>query len=182
MAYWATAHTTPYDDFVYLLSFEPIELPFNGFKVFRTELHCYLTSFVAMFQAKCEQELEHKAVQLPAALDNVPDGLELIMQAQGGAFVPYRISRHGARSVWLRELVTRPHECPPVSTTSGLLALLHGVLNKKTIIWDDFKWTKGTEKAMSLMATISDSGRFSFNQITLDREDPESWKATDITE
>lgn len=180
LAYWVTATTTPYDDFVYLLSFEPTDVLSEGYRVFRTELHCHLTTFVRMFQAKCEQELEQKDVEIPNEIQNAPDDLELMMNAQRGRFVPYRISRHGAKSIWLRELISRPYQSPPVGTTSGLMALLHGVLNNKTIIWDDFEWTDDTKRVMNFMAVIADSGTFSFDQIALDRSDPERWKAPGV--
>lgn len=180
LAYWVTATTTPYDDFVYLLSAEEVELPVEGYTAIRTELHCHLTKFVAVFQAKCEQEFEHKEVELPREIESVPDGIELEMNAGPGRFVPYRISRTGPTSVWLRGLIGRPDESPPVDTTSGVLALLHGMLTNKCIVWDDFKWTDETRKAVSFMAAVSDRGGFSFSQITLDRNDPEHWEGRGV--
>jgi hypothetical protein len=182
LAYWVIATTTPYDDFVYLLSAEEVELPVEGYTAIRTELHCHLTKFVAIFQAKCEQEFEHKEVELPPEIESVPDGIELEVNAGPGRFVPYRISRTGPKRVWLRELISQPHESPPVDTTSGMLALLHGILTNKCIVWDDFKWTDETRKAVSFMAAVSDRGSFSFSQITLDRNDPERWEGPSVDE
>ncbi len=97
------------------------------------------------------------------------------MSAGPGLFVPYRISRTGPKNIWLRDLISRPQENPPANTTSGLLALLHGMLTNKCIVWDDFKWTDETKKAVGFMAAVSDAGQFSFSQISLDRNDPEIW-------
>ena len=102
------------------------------------------------------------------------------MNAIGGKLVPYRISRQGPKSVWLRELISRPHESPSAGTTSVFMALLHGILASKTIAWDDFKWTDETKKAVSFMAAVSDSGCFSFDQIKLDRNDPERWEGPSV--
>ena len=161
LAYCVTSTTTPYDDFVYLLSVEPVDLPVEGYTAIRTELHCHLTKLVAVFQAKCEQEFEQKDVKLPAEIESVPDGIELQMNAEPGRFVPYRISRTGPKNVSLREFISRPHQSPRASTTSGLLALLHGMLTNKTILWDDFKWSDESKKAVSFMAAVSDSSNFS---------------------
>ena len=182
LAYWVTATTTPYDDFVYLLSAEEVEMPVDGYTAIRSEVHCHLTKFVEVIQAKCELEFENKAVQLPPEIGAVPDSLELEMSAGPGLFVPHRISRTGPKSIWLRDFISRPHESPPVDTTSGMLALLHGMLTNKCIVWDDFKWTDETRKAVSFMAAVSDAGQFSFSQISLDRNDPEKWKGPSVDE
>ena len=182
LANWVTATTTPYDDFVYLLTTEEVKLPVELYTAIRTELYCHLTKFVAVFQAKCEQEFEHKEVELPPEMESAPDDIELEMNAGPGRFVPHRISRTGPKSVWLRELASRPRENPPVDTTSGMLAILHGMLTNKCIVWDDFKWTDETRKAMSFMAAVSDKGEFSFSQITLDRNNPEYWEGPSVDE
>ncbi len=176
LAYWVTATTTPFDDFTYLLSFEPTEIPFAGYRVFRVELHCHLTMFVSLFQKKCQQELERREVEVPDAIGRAPDDLELTIDAVGGRLIPYRISRQGERSIWIRELITRPEQSPTWDTTSGLLVLLHGVLNNKTLVWDDFKLTGEAEKVMRLLTRVADSQAFSFEQIKLKRGNPERWK------
>ena len=175
LAYWVTATTTPFDDFTYLLSFEATDLPLPGYKVFRIELHCHLTTFVSLFQKKSQKELEHRDVEMPIEMHRAPDDLELEMNAVGGRFVPYRISRRGERSIWIRELISKPDQCPSWDTTSGLLVLLHGVLNNNTLIWDDFAWTSEAKQVMPLLARISDTQAFSWDQIKLKRSDPERW-------
>lgn len=175
LAYWVTATTTPFDDFTYLLSFEPTDLPFPGYKVFRIEIHCHLTKFVTLFQKKCQRDLERRGVEVPAELNLAPDDLELTMNAIGGRFVPYRISRRGERSIWVRELISQPNQSPGWDTTSGLLVLLHGVLNNKTLIWDDFTWNAEAQKATQLLVRVADSQAFSWDQIKLDRSAPERW-------
>ena len=175
LAYWVTATSTPFDDFTYLLSFEPTDLPLTGYKVFRIEIHCHLTTFVSMFQRKCQQELEHLDVEFPAELHHAPDDLEMTTDAIGGRFVPYRISRQGERSIWIRELVSQPKQSPALDTTSGLLVLLHAVLNCKMLIWDDFAWNAEAEKAMQVLVRVAATHAFSWDQIRLERNAPERW-------
>ena len=176
LAYWVTATSTPFDDFTYLLSFESTDIPFNGYKVFRIELHCHLTMFVYAFQKKCQQELESRDVELPVAIRHAPDDLELTMNCVSGRLIPYRISRQSERSLWIRELISRPNQSPAWNTTSGLLALLHSALNNKTIVWDDFKNTAEENKVMQMLARVADSHSFSFDQIMLERSNPERWE------
>lgn len=175
LAYWVTATTTPFDDFTYLLSFEPTDLPLAGYKVFRIEIHCHLTTFVSLFQMKCQRELEGRDVEVSAELNRAPDDLELTMNAIGGRLVPYRISRRGERSIWIRELISQPNQSPGWDTTSGLLVLMHGVLNNKTLIWDDFAWSAEAKKAMQLLVRVGDTHAFSWDQIRLERSAPERW-------
>ena len=73
LAYRVTAATTPFEDFVYLLSVEEIDLPAHASIVIRTEIHCHLTKFVEVFQVKCEREFRQKVVELPPELESVPD-------------------------------------------------------------------------------------------------------------
>ncbi|TWU62374.1 HNH endonuclease [Crateriforma conspicua] len=174
MAYWVTATTTPYDDFCYLLTFERTDVLTKGYRMIRIELHCHLTRFVSIVQRQCEYELVQETEGPPPELDSIPDDLALEMYPRDGHLIPHRINMHGPKSVLVRELVSRPNNRPPLNTTSGLLAFLHGPLNNKMIIWDDFEWTESTTKVMEFMVDISDHG-FSFDQIKLDRNDPEQW-------
>ena len=43
------------------------------------------------------------------------------------------------------------------------------------IVWDDADRSSDFEKVMSMVTQVSDTGRFSWNQIWIDRDDPESW-------
>lgn len=175
LAYWVTATTTPFDDFTYLLSFEPTDLSLAGYKVFRIELRCHLTKFVSLFQNKCQQELERRDVEMPIEMRRAPNDLEMEFNAIGGHLVPYRISRRGERSIWIRELISPRDQRPGWATTSGLLVLLHGVLNNKALLWDDFAWTAEAKQAMPLLARIADTQAFSWDQIKLERSAPERW-------
>jgi len=97
------------------------------------------------------------------------------MNAIGGRLVPYRISRRGERNILIRELISQPNQSPGWDTTSGLLVLLHGVLNNKTLIWDDFTWSAEAKKAMQLLVRVGDTHSFSWDQIRLERSAPERW-------
>lgn len=147
--------------------------------LFRIELHCHLTTFVSLFQKKCQQELGRRDVEMPIEMRPARDDLELEMNAIGGRLVPYRISRRGERSIWIRELISQPHQRPGWDTTSGLLVLLHGVLNNKTLVWDDFAWTAEAQQAKPLLVRIADTQAFSWDQIKLERSAPERWSLLD---
>ena len=112
---------------------------------------------------------------VPTELNSVADDLELAVDAIGDRLAPYRIGHQDERAIWIQELISRPNQSPTWDTTSGLLVLLHAVLNSKVLIWDDFAWNAETQKAMQLLVRVADSHAFAWNQIKLERSALSRW-------
>jgi hypothetical protein len=176
-AFGHTCLTTPYDDFVFLLSLErrqPDTTP--GYASFVLTVHCHITAFVSAFQEWCELFIEGSREAPPSAPRSLPGDQALDIHSQFGKLVPHRINRSGPNRITIQHVEVGPGPLKRPMTTSALLVLLSAVVNSKTLIWDDAERSANLEKVGNMLLCIGDTGRFSWDHISLNRDDPESWE------
>jgi hypothetical protein len=169
--------TTPFDDFVYLLSLERGERESKeGYVPFTLTLHCHITDFVWAFQEWMQCFIEGRTERVSSWIRSLPGGQTLRVHPQLGKLVPHRICRSGAQSVLVQELSGRPIPMDRGVTTSKLLRVLSVMLNSQVIVWDAADSSPDLEKILRLAAHINEVGRFSWDQVRVDRRNPESWE------
>ena len=169
---------TPFDDFVYVLSCERASRESEpGFIPFDLSLFCHITAFVWAFQEWAQFFIEGRTNWRPGSrLWDLPGEQRLNADARLGKLLPYRISRSGPTSILIRGVADRAISTADKLNTSGLLRLLSVILKSGVIVWDDADQSPDLVKVTSMAAKISDSGRFSWDQVRIDRDDPESWE------
>ena len=173
-----TCVATPFDDFVYVLSFERAARQSEpGFIPFDLSLFCHITAFVWAFKEWAQFFIKGRTDWKPGSrLRDLPGEQWLDADARLGKLLPYRISRSGPTSILIRGVADRPISMADKLNTSGLLRLLSVILKSKVIVWDDADQSPDLVKVTSMATEISDSDRFSWDQVRIDRDDPESWE------
>lgn len=172
-----TCITTPFDDFVYLLSLERDNRKSeHGYLPFTLSLHCHITAFVWAFQEWMQFFVEGSTTEVSRRVRSLPGDQTLHIHPQFGKLVPHRISRSGASSITIQELAGRPIPMDRGANTSTLLRILAVVLNSQVVVWDGADASPDLEKVLEMGASINDAGRFSWDQIHIDRQNPETWE------
>lgn len=169
--------TTPFDDFVYLLSLERDDRETDpGYLPFTLSLHCHITEFVWAFQDWMQFFVEGSTKEVSRRIRSLPGDQSLHIHPQFGKLVPHRISRCGASSILVQELAGRPIPMDRGATTSTLLRILSVMLNSQMVVWDGTDSSPDLEKVLAMGIHINDTGRFAWDQVRIDRTNPESWQ------
>lgn len=169
--------TTPYDDFVYVLSIEKDSRDCEtGYVPFVLSLHCHVTAFIWAFEQLAKVFFEGTASGVPNQLRSLPGDQAVDVHPQFERFVPHRICRTGATKISIQHLAERPIPLDNGASTSVLLRILAVTLNSNLLIWDNADSSPDWEKVVEMLAKISDANRFKWDDFELDRNDPEKWK------
>jgi len=175
-AFGHTCLTTPCDDFVFLLSVERAERDSEpGYGSFILSIHCHITAFVKAFQEWCDLFISGSREAPPSQPRSLPGDQVLDVPPGFGKMIAHRIKRSGPNRISMQHVRNGPALQNHKMTTSGLLCVLSGMFNHKTMIWDDAERSPDVEKVMSMVVEISDRG-FAWDAIQLDRSNPESWE------
>jgi hypothetical protein len=173
-AFGHTCLTTPYDDFVFLLSLERAERDGGpGYGSLILSLHCHITAFVTAFQEWCDFLISGQREAPPSSPRSLPG--EQVLDIPSGRMIAHRISRPGPNRIRIERMDSGPSLVNHQMATSGLLCLLSAMVNHKTLIGDDAEQSPDLEKVMAMAVGISDHG-FAWDAIRLDRANPESWE------
>ncbi len=169
--------TTPYDDFVYVLSLEKDSRDCeSGYVPFILSLHCHVTAFVWAFEQLAKLFFEGTATSVPRQFRSLPGDQMLDVRPRFARFVPHRINRTGATRISIQHLAERPIPLDNGANTSVLLRILAVTLNSNLLIWDNADSSPDWEKVVGMLAKISDANRFKWDDFEIDRNDPEKWK------
>jgi hypothetical protein len=141
-------------------------------------LFCHITAFIWAFEEWARLFLEGKTDwKAESRLRDLPGDQRLdAMDVDFGKMMPCRISRSGPSSISLRGLAGRPIPTTARLKTSALLRVVSVILKSEMVTWDNADRSPDFEKVMSMVTRVSDTGRFSWNQIRIDRDDPEPWE------
>jgi hypothetical protein len=168
--------TSPFDDFVFILSVEREDTETEpGFVPLTLAVHCHITAFVWAFQEWCQVLIEGSADRPSARMRSLPGRQAIDIQIQFGEFVPVRIWRAGTQISIHHVLGPKPPMKRKV-TTSTLLRFLGWVINSPVLIWDDADDCPDLEKILNMMGDINDGGHFRWDYFHVNRNKPESWK------
>ena len=172
-AFYNSCLSTPYEDFVFLASFiAPKVAPQDEKMTFRFEISCHVTHFVSTFQELMDAMLKRTSDEYLSLLSNYPDDLAMQSEFAWDQLTPHRITRTGPKSMILNPAKPIRSLEPPFSTSS-LLSLLGQIYTTHMLIIDDYSGTEGTENIMKYLARINDTGRFSLDDIVLDKSNAE---------
>lgn len=178
LAFGHTCLTTPFDDFVYVLSLERHdEEPRQGIAPFVLSLLCHITEFVWAFEEWSPYFLDGKKDWKAKSRVKGFTG-EQVLRGDSllGELVPHRIRRLPPAEISLEPLVNFPKPYDRRVTTSTLLHLMAGALTTKLVVWDDADKSPDLMKVLSMADRIGKTSRFSWGDIKLDRTDPEQWE------
>lgn len=169
--------TTPYDEFVYLLSLDHEERTTKpGHIPYVLTLHCHITAFVWAFEEFSRLMIEGSSASVSHLMRSLPGEQVIRVEPCFGRLVPHRIARSSGQSILIQHLADRklPSDCK--TTTSVLLRFLSIMLNNGCVVWDQADKCPDMEKVLSMAAKIADSTSFSWEQLQLDRSNPEAWE------
>lgn len=176
--FWAFSHTcmtTPFDDFVYVLSFEQEQRETEpGYISFTLTLHCHITAFVWAFEKLARHFIEGD--RQPSGLYSLPGEQKVEVGTQLGRFIPTRVCRTGATSVSIQQCSDKRIGLDGPVTTSTLLRVLAASVNNRVLIWDDADLCPDFQKLMSMLVKIDAVNGFSWSDFRIDRADPEKWQ------
>jgi hypothetical protein len=178
LAFGHTCLTTPFDDFVYVLSLEPHDAePRQGTAPFILSLLCHITEFVWAFEEWSPYFLDGKKEWKSKSRVTGFIGEQVIRgDSLLGKLVPHRIRRLPPAGISLEPLVDFPKPYDKCVTTSTLLHLMSGALTSRFVVWDDADKSPDMMKVLSMAARMNDRCRFSWGDIRLDRTAPERWE------
>ena len=168
--------TSPFDDFVFILSVEPETRETEpGFVPLTVAVHCHITAFVWAFQEWCQVMIERSLERPSARMRFLPGQQEIDLQVQFGNFVPVRIWRAGTQ-ISIHQMLDSKPPMKQKFTTSTLLRFLAWAMHSPFLIWDDADDCPDLEKIMGMMSDINDGGHFRWDYFHINRNKPESWK------
>jgi hypothetical protein len=174
-AFYDTCLATPYEDFVFLASFiKPrVTSPDEKF-AFRLDLSCHVTHFVSVFQELLDAMLTGPPDEFLSMLSRYPNDLAIESEFAWDKLAAHRIARTGPKSMTMG-LAKPIRSLEPPFSTSSLLALLSQIVTTRLLVIDDYSGSEGAEKMMTYLARINDTGRFSLDDITLNRSNAEQF-------
>jgi hypothetical protein len=159
--------TSPFDEFVFILSVEPENRETEpGFVPLTVAVHCHITAFVWAFQEWCQVIIEGSADRPSPRMRSMPGTQAIDLRVQFGHFVPVRIWRAGTQISIHQMLDSKPPMKRKV-TTSTLLRFLARAIHSPVLIWDNADDCPDLEKILSMMRDINDAGHFRWDYFHL---------------
>ena len=168
--------TTPFDDFVYVLTVDRTERSEDDRVRIVISIHCHVTEFIWAFQELWQYFIERSQSSVSNRMRSLPGDQRLDLHPKVGKFIPHRISRSGAKSVRIQQLADAPIPMEQRTTTSTLLRVLSFTLNCTTILWENADKCPDWERVILMLGAISDGNRFSWDDFRIERSNPESWE------
>lgn len=170
---WAT---TPYHDFVFLLTLEKDDRPVeSGYVAYLLTLECHVTAFVWAFQ-EFWRAIEAGSNDLPSTLRPPPSGQKLAFDIRLGRSVPHRIYRDPPAHVVIEPLLEMPIPGKQPVNTSMVLRLVSLGRNKCFFVWDDAQDCPDLAKVSTAFARLNELDRFAWDYFCLDRDNAEAWE------
>ncbi len=147
--------TTPFDDFVYILSVEKDERDTEtGYLPFVMTLRCHITAFIWAFEDLASWFLEGRVERPSSRLKSLPGDQVLDVHPRLEQCVAHRICRTGATRISIQELENRPIPLDGPATTSTLLRILSVVVKSQLLVWDNADSSPDWEKVVSMLAHL----------------------------
>ena len=177
LAFGHTCLQTPFDDFVFILSFNEIDVDQSKtIALYELHLTCHITEFVWAFQEWSQFFIDGDSTwSRSSRMMEIRGDQEFHGTLQLGNLVPYRIRRVPPRGIEVYNPDETPEALGETIKTSVLLRVLAAALKNMTILWDDADKNKDANRVFSLLERIVDHG-FSWSDIELNRENPEEWE------
>lgn len=178
LAFAHTCITTPFDDFVYVMSLERTEEePRQGYAIFELSLLCHVSDFIWAFQEWSQFFVDgRKGWKVKSRIKGFTGDQVLRGDSFLGSLVPHRINRTPPTEINIRPLVANPRPFDKKVTTSILLHVLTHTLTAQVFLWDDAHKCPDLMKLLWMATRVNDRRRFSWGDIRLDRRAPESWE------